>query len=94
MVGILKPGDISGNIVSIADTGAAHGPDVVTYSLATGKVADSSACDGIDYRALLVKYIRLVVDSEGVDFLMHACEPEFTLDEIAALVTASEEASQ
>ena len=39
----------------------------------------------IDYRLLLLKYINLVGDAEGVTFINHADESNFTPEEITEL---------
>jgi hypothetical protein len=40
----------------------------------------------MDYRLLLFKYINLVGFEEGITFANRAAEPEFTAEEIAALM--------
>jgi hypothetical protein len=40
----------------------------------------------MDYRLLLYKYLNLVGQEEGISFANRASEPEFTKDEIAALM--------
>lgn len=39
----------------------------------------------MDYKLLLLKYINLVGQEEGVTFCKHASSPDFTEEEIAEL---------
>lgn len=45
----------------------------------------------IDYKTLLVRYIKLVEEQGGVNYVDCAAHPDFTEDELMALKAASEE---
>ena len=47
--------------------------------------------DVIDYKALLRKYMELVLSCEGVTFVSLRGDDEFTADEVAALEAITEE---
>lgn len=49
--------------------------------------------EAIDYKALLKKYMSLVIDSEGCDYLFRAREPDFTALELVVLQNMSDELS-